>query len=530
MTDQAREEAVQPIHPSCFGPEIKVSKGTFLDGLSPYITSDSKKSANMLIATLDDSNKAFTNCLTSTAVSEEGFNTALQDYISALLVMVNASSLNKGAAAGATNSSSLPASSSPDHVDNALTEVGAGADVTPPVSTASGLSTPLGSLTGDSPLRYAVKFSWNQVLLPNTNNKDNVEIADAVYELASALTAAAIWCQRRAALFHCESTPLGVPSGPSGQAYKLLRQAAGLYDYVSNKILPLLSRTITSTTEASDCTAPVLQAAALCAVGDAQSITVLRAISKGNSSSLIASLARDTGDIYKEGAGALISSTKDVSNTKLLTYLQYKQAVFEAYAQIFKGITQWKAGQAGTGLCCLKEAETIYFRIKKLAAAFDKAPPSSLGARVHGRFDDELDKVLYDTLRRIEKENSAVYYQRVPNAVPPLPEGKRLAAATVFELPSISKAAKETDTSAAFSGLPTSADENTGKKAGKNKNKNSSGGGGCCRWLFCCCAAKAVVEAVDEEVKKNDDGKAKKEEESVKITDSSDAATAAGKK
>jgi hypothetical protein len=499
MASQPREEAVQPIHPFCFAPEIKASKGTFLDGLSPFITdAESKKSANMLIAALDDSKKAFTNCLTSTAVSEEGFTTAFQDYIGALLVMVNAT--NKD------TPSTLPASSPTDEVDTALNQAAT-------TTTTGSISAALGSLTGNSPLRYAVKFSWNQVLLTTNNKDNNVEIADAVYELASALIAAAIWCQRRAALVHCESTPLGVPSGPSGQAYKLLRQAAGLYEYVSQKVLPLLSRTLSSTTEATDITAPVLQAAASCALGDSQSITVLRAISKANSSSLIASLAKDTGDIYKEGAGALTASTvKDASTSKLLAYLQYKQAVFECYAQIFNGIEHWKAQQqAGAGVRCLKEAEAIFFKIKKLAAAFDKASPSSLG-KVHSRFDDELDKILYDTLRRVEKENAAVYYQRVPEALPPLPEGKRLAAATAFDLPPIAKSVKDTDTSTVFKGLPASAAENTGKKNGKT---TSSGGGGLCgcfRCLFCCCAAKAVAEAVDEEVKKNDD-KTKKEED-----------------
>jgi hypothetical protein len=473
--------------------------------LSPFITdAESKKAANMLIATLDDSKKAFTNALSSTAVSEEGFTTAMQDYIGALLVMINSS---KNTKTSAVQSSSSPSSSPTDEVDtalaNATTEAGATAAAAAAAAAGEGMSASFGPLTGDSPLRYAVKFSWNQVLLSNSNGKDgtNEEVADAVYELASALTAAAIWCQRRAALFYCESTPLGVPSGPSGQAYKLLRQAAGLYDYLSQAVLPLLSQTLTSSSSCSDCTAPVLQAAASCAVGDAQSITVLRAISKGNSSSLIASLARDTADIYNEGAGALISSTKDATNTKLLSYLQYKQAVFSSYAQIFNGIGQWKAGQAGTGLRCLKEAEATFFKMKKAAAVFDKAPPSSLGV-LHSRFDGELDRVLYDTLRRIEKENSAVYYQRIPDEAPPLPEGKRLAAATAFDLPPVAKSVKETDISAIFSGLPASAAENTGKKATSNTNSNSSAG--CFRCLFCCGATKVVAGAVDEEAKKND--------------------------
>jgi len=486
MASNAREEAVPSIHPHCFAPEIKTSKGTFLDSLSPFITdAESKKTAKMLIATLDDSKKAFTNSLSSTAVSEEGFTTAMQDYIGALLVMVNASKN--------TNTRVVQPSSS-----TALAEATAEGGAT---AGGESVSATFGPLTGDSPLRYAVKFSWNQVLLGNSNNKDNkdVEVADAVYELASSLAAAAIWCQRRAALFHCESTPLGVPSGPSGQAYKLLRQAAGLYEYLSQVLIPLISSTFSSSSiEASDCTAPVLQAAASCAIGDAQSITVLRAISKGNSPSLIASLARDTADIYDAGAGALISSTKDATNTKLLSYLQYKQAVFESYAQIFNGIQAWKSGQAGTGLRCLKEAEAIFFKMKKVAAAFDKASPSSLGA-LHSRFDDELDRVLYDTLRRIEKENSAVYYQRVPDIAPLLPEGKRLAAATAFELPPVAKSVKETDTSGLFSGLHASAAENTGKKAKTNTNTNNNSSTGC---LFCCGGTKAVPGAVDEEVKK----------------------------
>ena len=51
------------------------------------------------------------------------------------------------------------------------------------------------------------------------------------------------------------------------------------------------------------------------------------------------------------------------------------------------------------------------------------------------RCDEELERLLADTQRRLQRENAAVFLQPLPGEVPPLPEGKRLVAALPYALP-----------------------------------------------------------------------------------------------
>ena len=57
----------------------------------------------------------------------------------------------------------------------------------------------------------------------------------------------------------------------------------------------------------------LLRAASTCLLGDAQGVTVLRAIQKGNQPALIASLAVDTRDLYAEAAvGVRLRSSRSL--------------------------------------------------------------------------------------------------------------------------------------------------------------------------------------------------------------------------
>lgn len=51
------------------------------------------------------------------------------------------------------------------------------------------------------------------------------------------------------------------------------------------------------------------------------------------------------------------------------------------------------------------------------------------------RVDEELERVLNDTQRRMKRENDAVFMQPVPSEAPPLPDGKRLASSVAYALP-----------------------------------------------------------------------------------------------
>lgn len=75
-------------------------------------------------------------------------------------------------------------------------------------------------------------------------------------------------------------------------------------------------------------------------LADAQSLTVLRAIQKGNAPGLIAGLAADTSSLYTEagnGFRAGASQAGPASSPKLAAYSAYKAACFNATALAFTG-------------------------------------------------------------------------------------------------------------------------------------------------------------------------------------------------
>lgn len=313
--------------------------------------SEANRNVDSFVLALSDARKAFVAALQTTETSKETFDKSLQEYISLLLVLIDgpaAPSLPDTQAASSSQPSTSALDCSPD------------------------------TFKKESALRYAVKFSWTQSFVA----RGPVTAGDALYELASVLISAAVALIRHVNTKYLESTPRGVTSKSSGEAYKLLREAAGLLEYAATSVAPRIESPLPEV----DTSDYVLKAAVNCTLADAQSISVLRAIKKGNQSALIASLARDTCDLYASAETLLASYPKAVGS-KLDEYMKYKAAAFEAYAHVFSGITAWKARQLGGALRCLMDAESAFFSAKKAASVFDKAMPVSLG-HVHARFDD----------------------------------------------------------------------------------------------------------------------------------------------
>ncbi len=82
----------------------------------------------------------------------------------------------------------------------------------------------------------------------------------------------------------------------------------------------------------------VLQGHMQLALADAQSITVLRAIQKGNAPSLVASLAHDTANMYQAAAQAFqqVASSSGMGS-KAGKYAEWKLLVFQGYMFAFTG-------------------------------------------------------------------------------------------------------------------------------------------------------------------------------------------------
>lgn len=85
--------------------------------------------------------------------------------------------------------------------------------------------------------------------------------------------------------------------------------------------------------------AQTAQAWALACIAEAQALTVLRAVQKGNAPSLIASLATDASAAFKSAAGTaggVVSGAK--ADSKFVLYAEYQAAAMEALALAFAGV------------------------------------------------------------------------------------------------------------------------------------------------------------------------------------------------
>lgn len=162
------------------------------------------------------------------------------------------------------------------------------------------------------------------------------------------------------------------------QGYKLLRTAAGIFEFVRDHCATFMI----NATSSPDCNVQVdlspdhklkiqtstmeiyfwssflsawsenpifsltamygaqtAQAYALLCIAEAQSLTMLRAIQKGNAPSLIASLAVDAAAAFDSAAGTArgVAAAAAKSDCKSVLYADYQAAVHHAYGKSFAG-------------------------------------------------------------------------------------------------------------------------------------------------------------------------------------------------
>lgn len=280
-------------------------------------------------------------------------------------------------------------------------------------------------LTGNSKLRTAVHFTWTDCLLA----PGSFTLQDAVYELASLLTAVAV-VRIGGAVALCRTGE--VRTFLSVEVYKLMREAAGLFRALHSSALPLLGLS-----PSLDCSTQVVSALELHCLAEAQSITVLRAFKKGNQPGLVAGLAADTSQLYKSASlildGCVYACATGGHGNKLRAYLRYKAAVFKAYQMVFAARVHLASKQAGAALRCCKEAQREAAAALVAATEYDAAAPQTPKDE-RANFDEELSTCMRDTMAAAERDNKA-YMQHVPAQVPELPAAQRLVAVSPWTWP-----------------------------------------------------------------------------------------------
>ncbi|KAK3093899.1 hypothetical protein FSP39_021601 [Pinctada imbricata] len=292
-----------------------------------------------------------------------------------------------------------------------------------------GMIQPFEDSESENKLRRVIKFKWTNTLL-GTPVKEQW---DAVFEAASMLINVALWYTKHAAKLAAKEEP---DMEEAKEVHKCLRIAAGIFTYVKDD---LISRLSDNTDNAVDTDSRVLDAYINQCTAEAQEVTLARAIEMKHSASLVASLAHETGQLFKRADDAL-QSLDEKAVGKWRKYFQLKSEFYTAYAYCYHGeslLAQDKCGEAIRGLQegvkCYKNAEDLCkeYAITKGQGTFAR-PANHI-------FFRRLGPVLKRTLEKCERENGMIYHQKVAYD-PPILELKAtygLAAPEAFPAPTL---------------------------------------------------------------------------------------------
>lgn len=181
------------IHVHLYDPQLKpLTEVRLSKQLLEYVGSGDKKAASAYATELEAARNTLLGCLGGASVSEPNVTSALNEYVVLLLGLVDAPA--KPAAATTAGGADEAGADS----------AGAGAAAAPQQQ----------GLHANSSLRRAASFAWQDVLL---GGGSAVTYPDALFELSSVLTAAAVWYMRKAADL-CRDSASGVASAASIQA------------------------------------------------------------------------------------------------------------------------------------------------------------------------------------------------------------------------------------------------------------------------------------------------------------------------
>ncbi|XP_048259074.1 BRO1 domain-containing protein BROX-like [Haliotis rufescens] len=263
----------------------------------------------------------------------------------------------------------------------------------------------------ENKLRKIIRFKWSSTLLGNVTMAHN----DVIFEFASMGINVALWYTKHAAKLAAKEDP---DMDEAKEVHKCLRIAAGLFTYIKNDLVGQLSTE--EEVKGADIDTRVLEAYINQCTGEAQEVTLARAIEMKHNPSLIAALAAETGQMYQKADDALASLDVKVVG-KWKKYFQLKSNFYLAYAHSYNGETLLAADKCGDAIRGLKESVTLYDKASLLAKEYatTKGPGTTARPADHVFFR-RLGPVVKRTLEKCERENGLIYHQKVTYDPPQL--------------------------------------------------------------------------------------------------------------
>ena len=266
------------------------------------------------------------------------------------------------------------------------------------------------SAGGDSKLRNAIRFRWTNSLCGNKPEEQH----DCLFDAIGIIFNLGLWYTKHAAKLAGKEEPT---MEEAKDVHKCLRSAAGSFKYIQDE---LIARLITTPEKGFDTDTRVLSAYIHVCTAEAQEVTIARAIELKHSSGIISSLAFETAKLFTNADDAL-NSIEDTSVNKWKKYLQFKVALYYAYAYNFHGDTILAEDKCGEAIKCLEESQKYYEKAGNLGKEYSttKGPGTTAKPQEH-LFYKKLGPIVKRTLDKCLRENGFIYHQKIPPVVPDL--------------------------------------------------------------------------------------------------------------
>lgn len=261
----------------------------------------------------------------------------------------------------------------------------------------------------ESKLKTFFRFKWSQSLWISN---PPVAQEDAEYELVNMGINVGIWYTKHASRLADKSE---ITMDDAKEVLKSLKTAAGIFkEFKENRI----GRLVVEGEKTSDLDPRVLDCYITCCQAEAQEVTLARAVELKHSHHLIASLANDTAGYFQRADGHLKALDQQIV-LKWRKYIQLKQAFYKAYAYCYHGETLLAKEKCGDAIKCLTESETLSERCFTLCREYMSTKGAGSTVRPHEhQFYQRLQKQIRVTLDKLKRENSFIYFQKVPEVVP----------------------------------------------------------------------------------------------------------------
>ncbi|XP_064402696.1 BRO1 domain-containing protein BROX-like [Halichondria panicea] len=280
---------------------------------------------------------------------------------------------------------------------------------------------------GDSKLRGLTSFKWTSSCLGRTPSIQT----DAWFEVISVVMQLAIWHTKHAAHIAMDDS---ISVDQAKEVHRSLKLAAGMFLNVKETLLPKLQAT---PDKGVDTDQRVVDAYAQQAQGEAQEVTIGRALEMGHKASVIFSLAMETAAIFKQAADAL-KTLDPVLFGKWGHYLGLKAAVYEAYAYCFYGKELLELEKCGESIRVLRHAQALSTQASKMCDRYNRTKGAGTIAHPERHpFFQKLAPMVKLHLDKSERENGFIYHHKVPEELPVIEKKQVYGLATPedFTLP-----------------------------------------------------------------------------------------------